>query len=165
LRPNIGKNGMRIHLVFVGKTAFGDIESAIGRYLERLRHYCPVEIHYIKAEKITAAAGDRLVRERESERILKLAGRQGHLIVWDQRGRDLDSHGLSKLMEKLIASAISDLWMAVGGPVGLSSQLLKGAHDVLSLSKMTLPHDLARLVLVEQLYRALTIIKGEPYNR
>ncbi|HIJ77651.1 MAG TPA: 23S rRNA (pseudouridine(1915)-N(3))-methyltransferase RlmH, partial [Deltaproteobacteria bacterium] len=69
------------------------------------------------------------------------------------------------LMEKLIASAISDLWMAVGGPVGLSSQLLKGAHDVLSLSKMTLPHDLARLVLVEQLYRALTIIKGEPYNR
>ena len=82
---------MRIHLVFVGKTAFRDIESAIGRYLERLRHYCPVEIHYIKAEKITAAAGDRLVRERESERILKLAGRQGHLIVWDQRGRDLDS--------------------------------------------------------------------------
>jgi 23S rRNA (pseudouridine1915-N3)-methyltransferase len=55
--------------------------------------------------------------------------------------------------------------MAVGGPVGLSSQLLQSARDVLSLSKMTLPHDLARLVLVEQLYRALTIIKGEPYNR
>ena len=82
-----------------------------------------MEIHYIKAEKITSAVGDRLVRERESERILKLAGRQGHLIVWDQRGRELDSPGLSKLMEKLIASAISDLWMAVGGPVGLSSQV------------------------------------------
>jgi len=156
---------MRIHLVFVGKTGFRDIESAIGRYLERLRHYRPVEIHYIKAEKITSAVGDRLVRERESERILKLAGRQGHLIVCDQGGRELDSPGLSKLMEKLIASAISDLWMAVGGPVGLSRQVLQSAHDVLSLSKMTLPHDLARLVLVEQLYRALTIIKGEPYNR
>jgi 23S rRNA (pseudouridine1915-N3)-methyltransferase len=156
---------MRIHLVFVGKTAFGDVESAIDRYLERLRHYCPVEIHYIKAEKITAAVGDRLVRERESERILKLAGRRGHLIVLDQTGRELDSRGLSKLMQKLIASAVSDLWMAVGGPVGLSCELLQSAHDALSLSKMTLPHDLARLVLVEQLYRALTIIKGEPYNR
>jgi 23S rRNA (pseudouridine1915-N3)-methyltransferase len=156
---------MRIHLVFVGKTAFGDVESAIDRYLERLRHYCPVEIHYIKAEKITAAVGDRLVRKRESERILKLAGRRGHLIVLDQTGRELDSRGLSKLMQKLIASAVSDLWMAVGGPVGLSCELLQSAHDALSLSKMTLPHDLARLVLVEQLYRALTIIKGEPYNR
>ena len=114
---------MRIHLVFVGKTAFRDIESAIGRYLERLQHYCPVETHYIKAEKITAAVGDQFVRERESERILKLAGRQGHLIVWDQRGRELDSTGLSKFMEKLIASAISDLWMAVGGPVGVSSPI------------------------------------------
>ena len=156
---------MRIHLVFVGKTAFRDIESAIGRYLERLQHYCPVETHYIKAEKITAAVGDQVVRERESERILKLAGRRGHLIVWDQRGRELDSPALSKLMEKLIASAISDLWMAVGGPVGVSVQLLKSAHDVLSFSKMTLPHDLARLILVEQLYRAFTIIRGEPYNK
>jgi len=156
---------MRIHLVFIGKTAFRDIESAIDRYVERLRHYCPVEIHYIKAEKITATVGDRLVRERESERILKLAGRQGHLIVWDQKGREVDSSGLSKLMDKLRVSAIPDLWMVVGGPVGLSSQLLQSARDVLSLSQMTLPHDLARLVLVEQLYRALTIIKGEPYNR
>jgi 23S rRNA (pseudouridine1915-N3)-methyltransferase len=156
---------MRIHLVFIGKTAFRDIESAIDRYLERLRHYSPVEIHYLKAEKITPAVGDQLIRERESERIVKLAGRQGQLIVWDQRGRELDSIGLSKLIEKLLASATSDLWMAVGGPLGVSSRLLNTAHDVLSLSKMTFPHDLARLMVVEQLYRALTIINGEPYNK
>ena len=155
---------MRIHLVFVGKTAFSDIESAIDRYVERLRHYCPVEMHYIKAEKITSS-GDRLVRERESERILKLAGRQGRLIVWDQSGRELDSVELSKFMEKLISAAVSDLWMAVGGPLGVSCKLLKAAHDVLSLSRMTFPHDLARLMIVEQLYRALTILKGEPYNK
>jgi len=160
-----GRDFMRIDLVFIGRTAFGDLESAIDRYVERLRHYCPVEIHYIKAEKIAAAAGDHLVRERESERILKLAGRRGHLIVLDQGGRELDSTGLAKLMEKLRASAISGLWIAVGGPVGVSPRLLKSAHDVLSLSKMTLPHDLVRLILVEQLYRAFTIIKGEPYNR
>jgi 23S rRNA (pseudouridine1915-N3)-methyltransferase len=155
---------MKLHLVFVGKTAFSDIESAIDRYVERLRHYCPVEMHYIKAEKITSS-GDRLVRERESERILKLAGRQGRLIVWDQSGRELDSVELSKFMEKLISAAVSDLWMAVGGPLGVSCKLLKAAHDVLSLSRMTFPHDLARLMIVEQLYRALTILKGEPYNK
>jgi len=156
---------MRIDLVFVGKTAFADLESAIDRYVERLRHYCPVEIHHIKAEKISAAVGDHLVRERESERILKLAGRRGHLIVLDRGGRELDSSGLAKLMEKLMASAISGLWMAVGGPVGVSPRLLRSANDVISLSKMTFPHDLARLMLVEQLYRAFTIMKGEPYNR
>jgi 23S rRNA (pseudouridine1915-N3)-methyltransferase len=156
---------MRIHLVFIGKTAFRDIDLAIGRYMERLQHYCPVEAHYIKAEKIAGAAGDEVVRERESERILKLTGHGGHLIVWDQRGRELDSPGLSKLMEKLMASGTSDLWMAIGGPVGVSSRLLKSAGDVLSLSKMTFPHDLARLILIEQLYRAFTIIRGEPYNR
>ncbi len=154
-----------MHLVFIGKTAFRDIDSAIGRYMERLQHYCPAEVHYIKAEKITGAVGDNVVRERESERILKLTGHGGHLIVLDQRGRELDSPGLSKLMENLMASGISDLWMAVGGPVGVSLRLLKSAGDVLSFSKMTLPHDLARLILVEQLYRAFTIIRGEPYNR
>ena len=156
---------MRIHLVFVGRTAFRDIESAIDRYLERLRHYCPLEVHHVKAEKITSALGEQLVRERESERILKMTGRQGQLIVWDQRGRELDSTELSKFIEKLTAAATSDLWMAVGGPLGVSSQLLKAARDVLSLSRMTFPHDLARLMVVEQLYRALTIIKGEPYNK
>ena len=156
---------MRINLVFVGKTGIGDIESAIDRYVERLQHYRPVEIHYVRAEKIAAASGDNLVRERESERILKLAGRRGHLVVLDRSGREFDSKGLAKLIEKLMGSGISDIWMAVGGPAGVSSQLLKTAHQVLSLSKMTFPHDLARLMLVEQLYRAFTIIRGEPYNR
>jgi 23S rRNA (pseudouridine1915-N3)-methyltransferase len=156
---------MRIHLVFVGKTAFGDLESAIDRYIERLQHYCRIEVLYVRAEKITGAVEDMVVRERESERIRKLAGNSGHLVVCDQGGRELDSRELAKLVENLIASGVSDLWVAVGGPVGVSRQLLTSARLVLSLSKMTLPHDLARLVLVEQLYRAFTIIKGEPYNR
>ncbi len=156
---------MRIHLVFVGRTAFADIESAIDRYVKRLVHYCRVEIHYIKGEKISAGVEDRVVRDREGERILKLTGREGHLIIWDQRGRELDSSGLSKFLESLISSAMTEVWMIVGGPVGVSGKLLENAREVLSLSKMTFPHDLARLMLVEQLYRAFTIMKGEPYNR
>ncbi|MDR3567901.1 MAG: 23S rRNA (pseudouridine(1915)-N(3))-methyltransferase RlmH [Syntrophobacteraceae bacterium] len=156
---------MRIHLVFVGKTAFGDIESAIDRYVKRLLHYCRVEIHYVRGEKIGGGIGDQLVRDREGERILKLTGRGEHLIILDQRGRELDSTGLSKLLEGLGDSAVSEVWMIVGGPVGVADKLLENAREVLSLSKMTFPHDLARLMLVEQLYRAFTIIKGEPYNR
>ncbi len=156
---------LRIHLVFVGKTGFRDLESAIGRYVERLHHYCGVEVHVVKPEKITAGISEDAVRARECERILKLTGGQGRLIVWDQGGRELDSTGLAKFLEKSVDSGASDLWMAVGGPVGVSPALLKSAHSVLSLSKMTFPHDLARLMLVEQLYRAFTIIKGEPYHK
>ena len=155
---------MRIHLVFVGRTAFPDLESAIERYVKRIAHYCRVEIHYVKAEKIGSGVGDQLVRDREGERILKLSG-QARLIILDQRGRELDSTGLSKVLERLMLAAVADVWMVVGGPVGVSDKLLENARDILSLSKMTFPHDLARLMLAEQLYRAFTILKGEPYNR
>lgn len=156
---------MRIHLVFVGKTGFPDLDSAINRYLERLRHYCQIEVHHVKAEKISGAGVEEIVRSREGERIMKLAGSQGHLVVLDAGGQEMDSPGLAKYLEKTLATGVSDLWMVIGGPVGISSQLLKKARDTLSLSRMTFPHDLVRLMLVEQLYRAFTIIKGEPYHK
>jgi 23S rRNA (pseudouridine1915-N3)-methyltransferase len=133
--------------------------------VDRLQHYCGVQVHVIKPERITAGVSEDSVRAKESERILKLTGGQGRLVVWDQGGKELDSAGLAKFLEKSIDSGVSDLWMAVGGPVGVSPVLLKSAHSVLSLSQMTFPHDLARLMLVEQLYRAYTIIKGEPYHK
>ncbi len=156
---------MRVHLVFVGKTGFSDVESAISRYLERLKHYCQVQVHVVKAEKISAAIAEDDVRSREGERIRKLWDGRGRLVILDQRGRELDSVQLSSFIQKELDSGVSEMWMVIGGPVGVSPQLLKSADSVLSLSKMTLPHDLARLMLVEQLYRAFTIIKGEPYHK
>jgi 23S rRNA (pseudouridine1915-N3)-methyltransferase len=156
---------MRIHLVFVGKTGFGDLESAIARYVDRIEHYCHIQTHYIKAEKITPSSSESTIREKESERIVKLVGRQGHVTVMDQSGREYDSPGLARFIERLNDSGVSDLWMAVGGPVGVSPELLGRADTVMSLSRLTFPHDLARLMLVEQLYRAFTIIRGEPYHK
>lgn len=156
---------MRINLVFVGKTGFGDLESAIGRYVERLGHYCPVRVHYVKAEKIIPGMSDDAVRSREGERIAKLPTPRGHFAVLDQRGRELDSPGLAGFIRKIMESGVSDFWVAVGGPVGLSGELVKSANSAISLSKMTFAHDLARLVLVEQLYRAFTILRGEPYHK
>ena len=156
---------MRIHLVFVGKTGFSDLESAIVRYVDRIGHYCPVQTHYIKPEKITRASNENTVRARESERIVKLVDRRGHLIVLDRSGKEYDSPGLATFIEKLNDSGISDVWVAVGGPVGVSPELLESADTVISLSRLTFPHDLARLTLAEQLYRAFTIIRGEPYHK
>lgn len=156
---------MRIHLVFVGKTGFSDFESAIARYVDRIEHYCHIQTHYVKAEKITSSSNENTVREKEGERIVKLVDRQGHLAVMDQGGREYDSPGLARFIQKLGDSGVSDIWMAVGGPVGVSSELLKRADTVMSLSRLTFPHDLARLMLVEQLYRAFTIIRGEPYHK
>ncbi len=156
---------MRINIVFVGKTGFRDIESAIERYVERLTHYCPVQVHYVKAEKIAPGIKDEVVMGREGERIAKLAGRKGHLVVLDRAGREFDSPSLAGFVLKLMESGVPELWLAVGGPLGISDELRKNADGVLSLSRMTYAHDVARLVLVEQLYRAFTIIKGEPYHK
>ncbi len=158
------KYPLRIHLVFVGKTGFGDIESAISRYTERLGRYCTTQIHYVKAEKLSAGLSENIVKSREGERIAKLV-KGGHFAVLDQGGREMDSTGLAGFITKIMDSGNSDFWLALGGPVGISPDLVKRADSVISLSRMTLAHDLARLVLVEQLYRAFTILGGEPYHK
>jgi len=156
---------MQIHLVFVGKTGFSDLESAIDRYLGRVEHYCRIQTHYVKAEKITASSQDSSVRAKEGERIAKLVDKRGHMIVLDRSGREFDSPGLAKFIEKLNDSGVSEAWMVIGGPLGVSPELLKSADLVMSLSQLTFPHDLVRLMLAEQLYRAFTIIRGEPYHK
>jgi 23S rRNA (pseudouridine1915-N3)-methyltransferase len=156
---------MRLHLVFIGKTQFPEMEAGIHRYLERLHHYISVDVHIIKAEKILAKGSEGTVRERESARVLKLTGGRGHLVLLDQGGRDMDSVKFAFFLEGLIQQGLSDIWMVVGGPIGVSQELRGKANTMLSLSRMTLPHDLARMVLVEQLYRAFTILKGEPYHK
>jgi 23S rRNA (pseudouridine1915-N3)-methyltransferase len=156
---------MRLHLVFIGKTQFLEMEAGIRRYLERLQHYISVNVHIVKAEKITTKGLEYTVRERESERVLKLAGGRGHLVLWDQAGHDLDSVQFAHFLKELIDRGQTELWMIIGGPVGVSRELRERANTMLSLSRMTLPHDLARLVLAEQLYRAFTILKGEPYHK
>jgi 23S rRNA (pseudouridine1915-N3)-methyltransferase len=156
---------MQIHLVFIGKTAFPDLDSAINRYLERIRRYVPAEIHIVKPEKIGRNTPEEAVREREGARVLSLAGKEGFLVLWDQRGKQLDSPELARELERIQEREASKVWMIVGGPVGVPQSLVARADLALSLSRMTFPHDIARLLIVEQLYRAFTILKGEPYHK
>lgn len=156
---------MQLHLIFVGKTNFPEVDVGIQRYLERIRHYFPVKLHVVKAQKITKKISEDSVRNLEGERILKLVDKQGFLIVWDQRGRQLGSVAFAKFLEQLNRSGDSNVWMVIGGPLGVSTELLDRAGAILSFSDMTFPHDLARLLVVEQLYRAFTIQRGEPYHK
>lgn len=156
---------MRLNFVFIGKTGFPDLETAIGRYIDRLHHYLPTEVHVLKAERLTAKSNSSLLMEREAERVLRLVEKQDRLIVWDQKGRQLDSSGLALMCERFLNEGISNAWMVIGGPSGLSPKLIERAYAVLSLSRMTFPHDLARLMIAEQLYRAFTILRNEPYHK
>jgi 23S rRNA (pseudouridine1915-N3)-methyltransferase len=156
---------MHLHLIFVGKTAFPDIDSAIQRYLERLKHYAAVEACLVRAEKIGKSLTEEMIRERESGRILDLVKNRGILAVWEQRGQELDSPGFARLIGRLQQQGTSHLWMVIGGPLGVSQTLLDKSDYTLALSRMTFPHDVARLLVLEQLYRAFTILKGEPYHK
>ncbi len=156
---------MRLHLVFIGKTGFSDLETGIKRYLERLRSYIPTQLHVVKAERISAKSDEGLIKEREAERVLKVLGKKEYLAIWDQTGRETDSVGFAKFLDTLRNNGVADLWMVIGGPLGVSQRLLDRAHFIFSLSKMTFPHDLARLMVMEQVYRAFTILKGEAYHK
>jgi len=96
---------------------------------------------------------------------LRLLEKRDCLVVWDPCGKDMDSVAFAEFLGDLRNDGFPDLWMMVGGPLGISKRLLARADFVLSFSKMTFPHDLARLVVMEQVYRAFTILKGEPYHK
>ncbi len=156
---------MKLHLLFVGKTSFPELDQAIERYLSRIRHYVPTEVHVVKPEKITARGEAQKVMDKEGEKILKTCDLRDTLVAWDPGGRAMSSTGFAQFWENLFKQGKSGVWMIVGGPLGLSSKVLSRAQWTLSLSSMTFPHDLARLMLVEQTYRALSILRGEPYHK
>jgi 23S rRNA (pseudouridine1915-N3)-methyltransferase len=154
-----------LHLVFVGKTGVEELDVAIHRYVKRLQHYVPIEIHLIREEKISKSVPERLVQERESDRILDVVRDRGVLLVWDRLGRELDSEDLAAILQGLQNQGVGHVWVIVGGALGVSERLLTRANQVLALSRLTFPHDIARLLVVEQLYRAFTITRGEPYHK
>lgn len=155
---------MKIHFVFVGKTAFPEIQRGIDRYLERIGHYARVDVHVVRPERIGAKGDKELIREKEGRRIVDLLSGKGILIAWDEKGTPISSEDYALFLERM-ANGGTDLWLVIGGPLGLSYGVKHLARHVFSISAMTFPHDLARLIVAEQTYRALTILRGEPYHK
>lgn len=154
---------MKVTLLVVGKTADARLESMIDDYRQRLTHYLSFELQTIPDLKNTKSLSQQQQKDEEGERILRLVNPQTDLILLDEHGQELRSIELAQYMQRKM-SAGRDTMLVIGGPYGFSEAVYQRANGKLSLSKMTFSHQMVRLLAVEQLYRAMTILRGEPYH-
>ena len=154
---------MRVLVVVVGKPREPGLAAAIGEFEARAARYWPLEIHEVREESARAFPAD-LVREREGERLLAKLPAGADLVACDVDGATMRSEAFAQWLQRTRESARS-VAFAIGGAYGLGDAVRARARTRLSLAPWTLPHELARLVLAEQLYRAGTIVRGEPYHK
>ena len=154
---------MKTLVIFVGKTTNKHIVAEINDYIERIKHYMPFEICIIPELKNTKKLTESQQRTLEGEFILKQLAPSDTVVLLDEHGDELRSMEFAMWLEKKRTMA-RRLIFVVGGPYGFSEQVYNRANEKLSLSKMTFSHQLIRVIFTEQLYRACTIIKGEPYH-
>jgi 23S rRNA (pseudouridine1915-N3)-methyltransferase len=155
---------MKITLLMVGKTEDAYLKEGIDKYLKRLKHYVKIEIGEIAELKNTKTLTRDQQKAKEAELILKKLNPPDYVILLDENGMQLSSPQLASYLDKKALSSTSNLVFIVGGPFGFDDTIYHRANDKLSLSSMTFSHQMVRLFFVEQLYRAFTIIKGEPYH-
>ena len=155
---------MKIAVVSVGK-AKGAVGEAIEEYEARTRRYFAFESHEVKEEQYRGRGDAPRVRDEEGKRLLARVPAGAELVALHETGRAWDSHRLAAYLAELQVRASPGAAFVIGGAYGLSDEILARASHTLALGAMTLPHELARLVLTEQLYRAGTINRGEPYHK
>ena len=159
---------MKITLVTVGKIKEKFFEDAIKEYSKRLSRYCKLEILQVADEKTPEGASEVVelqIKEKEGQRILSLIRDDAYVIALAIEGKMLDSEELAERIEKLGVSGISQIVFVIGGSLGLSAQVMKRADYALSFSGMTFPHQLMRVVLLEQIYRSYRIMNHQPYHK
>lgn len=159
---------MKITILCVGKIKEAYIAQGNAEYSKRLSRYCKLEFIEVADEKTPEGAGELLeqkIREREGDRILRYIKEDAYVIALAIEGKQLDSVELSCSMEKLGVDGISHMIFIIGGSLGLTPGVLKRADLLLSFSKMTFPHQLMRMILLEQIYRGYRIMAGEPYHK
>lgn len=159
---------MNITIVCVGKIKEKFYTMAIDEYIKRLGRYCQINIVEVKDEKTPDGAKDAVcesIKDKEGERILAAIRDGAYVIALAIEGKMLDSVELSEKIDNLGIEGKSNVVFVIGGSLGLSKAVLNRAQYKLSFSRMTFPHQLMRVILLEQIYRAFRIIKGEPYHK
>lgn len=154
---------MKTQLILVGKTTNKHLATVIDDYVGRIGHYMPFSVVVVPELKNTKALSEEQQKEREGELILQKIKPTDTLVLLDERGSELGSVAFSQWLQRKLSSA-RNLVFVIGGPYGFSKAVYNRADEQLSLSRMTFSHQLIRVVFAEQLYRACTIIKGEPYH-
>ena len=155
---------MKIRLLVIGKTDAAYFSAAIEEYVKRLVHYVPFELTCIPDVKNVKNLSEMQQKEKEGEQILKQCLPGDHLVLLDERGKDFTSLQFASYLEKKQHTVSKRLVFVVGGPYGFSEAVYKAASEKISLSRMTFSHQMIRLIFVEQIYRAMTILAGEPYH-
>ncbi|HET8808729.1 MAG TPA: 23S rRNA (pseudouridine(1915)-N(3))-methyltransferase RlmH [Flavobacteriaceae bacterium] len=155
---------MTIKLTAVGKTDNKELKNLIDLYRKRLTHYSRFEMELLPDLKKTKGLSESQQKTKEGELILAKINSSDHLVLLDENGASFSSEGFSGFIQKQMNSGKKQLVFAIGGPYGFSEEVYERANQKISLSKMTFSHQMVRLFFVEQLYRAFTILKNEPYH-
>ncbi len=155
---------MKILLLAVGKITTPYINTGIENYLKRVGHYIPVDLQVIPDVKATKALTEEAQKQREGTAILAALQPGDVVVLLDERGREFTSREFSEYLDKKMIQGIKRLVFIVGGPYGFSPEMYARANEKISLSRMTFTHEMVRLFFIEQIYRAMTILRGEPYH-
>ena len=159
---------MKITVITVGKIKEKYLKDAIAEYGKRLGRYCRLEIVEVADEKTVEHASEALeeqIRGKEAERILKHLKEDAYVITLEIQGKQLSSEEMAAKIEQLGVQGEGHLIFVIGGSIGLGKEVLERSDLALSFSKMTFPHQLMRVILLEQIYRSFRIIQGEPYHK
>ena len=155
---------MKITLLTVGKTEDKYLKEGIEKYTRRLKHYISFQIIELPELKNTKHLSAEQQKAKEAELLLKNIQPTDSLILLDENGTEFSSLQFSQFLNKKMLGSVQHLVFAVGGPYGFDVSIYNRANDKISLSRMTFSHQMVRLFFTEQLYRAFTILKGEPYH-
>lgn len=159
---------MKISIITVGKIKEKYLKDAIAEYSKRLSKYCKLEIVEVTDEKTPDNASETvetMIRAKEGERILKHVKDDAYVVTLEIQGKQVTSEELAEKIDTLGIQGISHITFIIGGSIGLGKDVLARSDYALSFSKMTFPHQLMRVILLEQIYRSYRIIHGEPYHK
>ena len=155
---------MNIKLLVVGKTDEKYLQEGIDVYVKRLKHYVNFELAVIPALKDQKGASPEDIKSREAVLILKQLEKSDRIVLLDEHGTEHTSVGFSQYLQKQMNAGVRNLTFVIGGAFGFAPEVYAAANDKVSLSKLTFNHQMVRFFFVEQLYRAFTILRNEPYH-
>ena len=159
---------VKVKIICVGKLKEKYLVAGIAEYLKRLQAYCKVEVYEVSDESIPdncSLANEMIIKSKEGKKILDKIKQDDYVVLLDVAGKEIDSIMLAKQMENCMISGKSTIDFVIGGSLGHGQEIIERANFRLSFSKMTFPHQLMRLILVEQIYRAFKIMKNESYHK
>lgn len=155
---------VKITLLTVGRTDIPWVRDGLEMYVSRLRHYVPFELREIPELRNVSSLDREQIRQKEGELVLKQVRPSDEVILLDERGEELRSLEFASFLQRKMATSARDIVFVIGGAYGFSPQVYGRSDGKISLSRMTFSHQIVRTLFAEQLYRAFTIIKGEPYH-